>query len=639
MTPAQNGLCECCEEVDSARPMCEFCETLVPHITGQQSGLIQDEETIERLRDDLRKPESDISQIWRRVRAFGMENNKDSFAAPSKDQEWLFGEPPSWTLSEEDMVAISTARTERMDDHVSRRLARGGILPDGTHVSLAGGSFYVDGHPCRIPFRGLVKMLKRHPRVCQGINWKQLLRSVDLALNKRSLRSNHGRSSSPVLHPASEIVALNVIDSYLMMDMLRRLSPRATRPRFSSKAWFRGSTWLSRWDSMRANRVRGLREDDLKVPQTLMEKDGKLFLRVRRNRGWKRIELESDPRTWEVIVTWALSPSGHDDHKRLRTLQQHIFADSKMSLVEQNDLNGIRFLREVVRNNDRASLDTENEQIVVQGTSGLTYAVIPGSGGHNTRFVVSPIIGEARRNNRPPNAVQGWARMRQRMANEHNSICIVETQQLRKLVLGDALGSITLSLLDDLESQRYINTLRSHIRRHRQRDPVHPDVQQHNRAIELRQLLERNIIEQERVRATESFPRLFSVLLRLPLGSRVTFTAINSDATPNVRFDDSETTFSTRNINDRRVMYAMLGAAGWTRDREEEQVRGVTRIYIRLGTGNRDLGAAVEEISELLEPTVIANGIRVIAGPLWMFFERANPFPSHLLPGTDGHIR
>ena len=637
MTVEQNGLCECCKEVESERSMCVFCETLVPHITGQQTGLIQDEGAIERFRNELRNPESDISQIWRRVRAFGIDNNKDSFAPPSKDQEWLFGEPPAWSLSEEEVVAISMARTDRMDDSMSRRLARGGILPDGTHVSLAGGSFHVDGHPCRIPFRGLMKMLERHPRVCQGVNWKQLLRSVDLALNARSLRSNYGMQRSPIIHPASEIFAVNVIDSLLMMEMLRRVSPRATRPVFSSKLWFRGSTWLNRWDSMVANRVRGLQEDDLKVPRTLIEKNGKLFLRVRRNRGWKRIELESDPRTWEAIVTWALSPPDHDDHRRLRTLQQHIFADSQMSLVGESDLNGIRFLREVISNNDRARLDSENDQIVVEGTSGLNYAVIPGRGGHNTRFVVSPMR-ETRRNN-TADAVHGWARMRQRMADGHNAICIVEPRQLRRLVLGDALGSITLSLLDDLESSKYINTLSSHIRRHRPRQPLHPDVQQHNRAVELRLLLERNMVEQERVRATESFPRLFSVLLRLPLGSRVTFTAMNRDHTPNVRFDDSETTFTTRNINDRRVMYRMLEASGWIRDREEEQVRGMTRIYIRAGTGNRDLGAAVEEISELLEPRVIANGIRVIPGPLWRFFERQNPGTGHLLPGTDEHIR
>ncbi len=161
----------------------------------------------------------------------------------------------------------------------------------------------------------------------------------------------------------------------------------------------------------------------------------------------------------------------------------------------------------------------------------------------------------------------------------------------------------------------------------------------HNRAMELRQLLRANTVEQERRRVTESFPRLFSVLLRLPLGSRVTFTAINQDGTPNIRFDDCETTFATRNIADRLVMYRMLDSTGWTRDREEEDVRGVTRIYIRLGTGERELGGPVEEISEILEPRLLANGrVRVMVDPIWRYFERVNPGIGHLLPGTEDHI-
>ena len=100
MTLMGRSLCECCKEVDSERSMCELCETMIPHITGQHSGLIQDEETIQRLRTELDDPESNISQIWRRVRAWGMENNSDSFPSPSKDQDWLFSEPPQWSLSE-----------------------------------------------------------------------------------------------------------------------------------------------------------------------------------------------------------------------------------------------------------------------------------------------------------------------------------------------------------------------------------------------------------------------------------------------------------------------------------------------------------------------------------------------------------
>ena len=431
------------------------------------------------------------------------------------------------------------------------------------------------------------------------------------------------------------MVAFNVVDEFMMMEMLRRRSP-GLRPRYPMKSTFRGTEWLSRWDSIGNKTTRRMGAEDLKVPVAIVERSGKLFLRVRRDTGWKRIELESDPRTWETVVTWVLSPIDHEDNKRLRTLQQHIFAETRMNSVRESDINGMRFLREVIENNERASLDLESDRIVVQGTSGLRYAIQPGKGGHNTRFVVR---GLGNRDTSQAHLGNGWARMRQRMAFHNDSICIVETPQLRRLVLGDALGSITLSLLDDMVSQRHINTLSQHIRRNRPREPIHPEVQMHNRAKELRQLLRANSVEQERRRVTESFPRLFSVLLRLPLGSRLTFTAMNRDGMPNVTFDDCETTFSTRNITDRLVLYSMLDAAGWTRDRDEENVRGATRIYIRLGTGERELGGAVEEISEMLEPRLLANGrVRVIVDPIWVYWERMNPGIGHLLPGTDEHI-
>ena len=86
-----------------------------------------------------------------------------------------------------------------------------------------------------------------------------------------------------------------------------------------------------------------------------------------------------------------------------------------------------------------------------------------------------------------------------------------------------------------------------------------------------------------------------------------------------------------------------LEASGWSRDGFEERVRGVSRVYIRLGTGSRDLTEAVDQISELLEPTMnITDRVRIVAGPLWRFFERQNPITVSanvpLLPGTDAHI-
>ena len=108
---------------------------------------------------------------------------------------------------------------------------------------------------------------------------------------------------------------------------------------------------------------------------------------------------------------------------------------------------------------------------------------------------------------------------------------------------------------------------------------------------------------------------------------------------PNVRFDDCETTFSTTNLTDRQVIYSMLESSGWIRDPEEERLRGVQRIYIRTGTGERDLGPSVEDFCRLLETRmVIDERNRAIPEPLWTHFERRNPGICALLPGSENHI-
>jgi hypothetical protein len=139
-------------------------------------------------------------------------------------------------------------------------------------------------------------------------------------------------------------------------------------------------------------------------------------------------------------------------------------------------------------------------------------------------------------------------------------------------------------------------------------------------------------------RYTESFPLLWGALLRLPLGERMRFQAIRGNE-PNISFDGCQTEFRTRNMVERRVVYRMLEESGWIRDRVEEETRGEQRIYIRTGTGDRDLGEGVREVGQLLEPELMVDDrIRLIQRQLWTYFERQNPGPSALLPGMDREI-
>ena len=125
-------------------------------------------------------------------------------------------------------------------------------------------------------------------------------------------------------------------------------------------------------------------------------------------------------------------------------------------------------------------------------------------------------------------------------------ICIVETQHLRRLVIGDAISSVVLALLNDLVSQREIDTLRRHIMAFSP-DPTHrpdPEAEQLREARWLNWRNNRNPINSRVRRYTILFPRIWGVFLRSPLGARATLSAMSRNQ-PNLTFDDSETSFST----------------------------------------------------------------------------------------------
>jgi hypothetical protein len=87
------------------------------------------------------------------------------------------------------------------------------------------------------------------------------------------------------------------------------------------------------------------------------------------------------------------------------------------------------------------------------------------------------------------------------------------------------------------------------------------------------------------------------------------------------------------------VIYQMLAASGWQRDRHEEGIRRTQRIYIRTGTGLQNLANRVEEFAGMLEPALTVNQrVRLVANPVWSYFERNNPGIRALLPGTDQRL-
>ncbi|MDE0730534.1 MAG: hypothetical protein OSB36_06355 [Longimicrobiales bacterium] len=555
-------------------------------------------------------------------------------AQPYDDIDRIAGPPPPWEIDKGDIELMASDSVAKAEIKRLRRLQRGGILPDGSHLCWADGRFSLDGITVEIPYRGLSKLLKRK-RGLEDVDWKKLLLSVSLA-NKR-FRSPHDHRNRRVgrettIHPVAliRVDVKTAMDAYRFgyLGMGRRRGPVGLD---YNQIWFEGASWMDGWRNNR--QVSNGNIDDMVVPTALFIKNGRLQLRVRRPGGWRRLEIESHPEVWAKVVTWALSPPDSKHHERLRCVQQGLFSDSGIEMISKPDRNGIQMLRGVIADNENVVLGTSPSTaggFIVKGSSGAMYRVTPGAGGHNTRFVVRGIghpPADDERGGIPP-----W------MRGDRPPICVVETPQLRMLVIGDALSSVILALLDDLKSQQHIDTLRSHIREFRPRQAVDPHVAEFHQAERLRFRLRNNLAEDRTRRYTELFPRLWGVLLRLPLGERVIFTAIRRDR-PNITFDGCDCEFATRDMLERRVIYRMLEAAGWQRDRHEEQVRGYQRIYIRTGTGPQNLANLVEGFAEMLETVLTVNErVRLVANPAWTFFERNNPGIGALLPGTNERL-
>ena len=643
--------------IESEETMCRYCDLLVHEITGRTGTQIQSPSTIASLREELGDPEPVAPKIWRRLSMVSVHDPSLWWALDPEEMEpesWITDRPEPWLLSKEEIAIISHSSNSplsfwrqdvppderRQFDLRIRRLARGGTLPDGTHISWNSGTFYVDGVPLRVPYRSLNKILK-NPHKFMEMDWKRLLAAIDLAVRKPPVDPylNPGGPSFATVHPVASMLnpQHREREHHAFEIMARRMRGRYPQ-NGDFQSLFTNASWMERWHACSTtNRVVGVGARLSQVPQlvpvTLTIRKGRLQVRVRRNSGWRRLEVGSDPMVWAKILTWALSPPDHPDYSRLMCLTQNLFTDQGTNPFSEEDIRGISFLRGIIESNEKAHLLDSDRAIMVTGTSGLAYRISPGGGNHGTRFLVTPMHGSSDES----------YRMQQRRMHRarRDFICIVERPELRRLVLGDAMGSIVLSLLDDVNSSRHIDTLRRHIDQNRSRPMrehrVNAEEREMMEALHLRDRLANNRINRRVTRATRHFPTFWGVLLRLPLGERMVLTPMGRG--PNVRFDNCETTFSTTNLTDRQVIYSMLESSGWIRDPEEERLRGVQRIYIRTGTGERDLGPSVEDFCRLLETRmVIDERNRAIPEPLWTHFERRNPGICALLPGSENHI-
>ncbi len=649
--------CEGCGS-EQENSICESCKIMIPEFSRSIGIRIENGPVVEDLRQLLGNPEPTTSKIWRRMiraSASGIHDNREIWWAWSEtmeldDRQWICAPPPEWVPTDSQMEIFETNSIENANTADLRRAARGGILPDGSYLCWNEGHFFLDGERIDLPYRGLASILSKKGG-SKNYDWKRLLRSIHIALRKTAPRNNghfipgenplanhEGRRASIMTHPTFELLNPNP-PSW----------PHRNRRKTSSlREYFEEATWMRRWEVEVADDISrpGFQDTCSRVPTSLFLRGGRLQLRVLRPSGWRKILIPDDPDLWARLVTWALSPPNHGSYRSLLALQQYIFTDNPDSLIGEEDARGLQFLKQIVDGHENASAHPELSSFRVKGTSGLEYFVTPGRGPHGSRFIVAPVDKIDPREVNP--------RIRHRIIEENRALCIVETPEMRSLVIGDAIGGIILALLDDLGSRENIDTIDRHLNRFHVDDDRpgryevrHPEFRRILRLADdrrhLRERLENNDVAELIRRCTQSFPRLWSALLRMPLGERMTFTAMRTGGEPNITFDDCDTSFATRSIGDRNVVYMMLEASGWQRDIHEERTRGQVRNYIRIGLGSRELQNDVMEFCGILDERLLIGQneeepIR-LQQDIQRFFEMVNPGIADLLPETDCHIR
>ena len=451
---------------------CDYCQLLAPHILEiSLESLGLGESSSENLRAKIGSPLPSIPHVWKALANsqksgidwLSIENNKNHSI-----QQWIVEPPRSWTITPSQIEELESENRIRNSDTL-RDMHRGGILPNGTYVSFAEGVFYLDGNKINLPYRDIEKMI-RMPGA-DKVNWDKLLISLHIAT--ANFRPRRERNSSQVLTP-KKMISHPITYSFIrknvrMRDMgwadLLDYGSLKTDPYeelatfFDNNKWLCSKTpWMKSWiDPERNGSIQGASKT---VPMSLLIRKGRLKILVRRSQQWRTICVPNDPEIWALLINWSLIRPGHPDRINLNVFQQQLFLDPNVKLMKEKDINGINFLREIVNNNNRAmimlgSSESENKienSIKVQGTSGEYYKITPGKEAHNTRFRVTTIGG----------ALSSRSRFRHR---RRIPLCIVEEPALRKLVIGDAIGSIVLALLNDLDSQKQIYTLSAYLRR------------------------------------------------------------------------------------------------------------------------------------------------------------------------------
>mgnify|MGYP001166913013 CR=1 FL=1 len=464
--------CLGCGEDIKTESWCELCLILVPEITKSNLNSVPDRKNAESLRKLLNDPSPNIRDVWKSLTHLDSKYSnwahKQRFGRIQKrifDWNEVENQYPAVFLATDDEMLNDNLRIyDRRKIEDIRRLQKGGGLPDGSHISWSSGNFFLDGEVTNLPYRDLREILDDYDG--EDFDWKLLLYTISLStqnktpeLRARSLHharhlARNKKGKNMVKHP------IDSLEPNLRNNRMYQFCKDACYGRYNQDMWIRH--WTFPMSPVVFERTKSL------VPISLSVNKGRLMLRVRRNDTWRRIRVPRDPKIWAILVNWCLSVPGTSNRNMLEGLQYYLFCDTNLKLISDADINGINFLRGIMGDsNGRVKLEKKRKLLTIEGDSGVNYRVKPGNGPHSSRFRVSVEVLPS--DDKIEAQINRWMYDRRRFEEAggivYKDLCIVEEPHLRKLVIGDAIGSIVMALLNDQKSRKNIDTLDMHLSR------------------------------------------------------------------------------------------------------------------------------------------------------------------------------
>ena len=461
--------CLACETDTNKKHWCSICEIIIPEITDYSLETIPNKKNSESLRKILDYPDPIIRDVWKSFNNIDTSEkswfiNDNNLRFKKRLFDWNENNKVISTIFSDEDGEVFTNNTTDID--ILRKLQRGGVLPDGSHISWASNIFFLDGEIVNLPYRDLIEILSNN-KGNKEYAWKKMLFLLSLATSNEPVdpiggyffhRRSNKRSNKKFQckHPVNILHLRNNSRIY------------ATIREMTSQELLEDSNyWINNWNRLLSEKDR-IYPRGFTVPISLIIDRGKLMLRVRRDDKWKKIRVPRNLEIWSILINWCLMLPGNKERNNLESLQNYLFCDSDMKIISDEEKNGINFLRGIIDNSNGMARIDDKKRILVEGKYGVNYTILPGKGAHGSRFkVLTDVVTDSdrmqdeifRRLNRRFPDFGGLSSQR----NRQKELCIVEEPHLRKLVIGDAIGSIVMALLNDNESRKKIDTLDKHL--------------------------------------------------------------------------------------------------------------------------------------------------------------------------------